>query len=152
MNKKDARYQKLEQLHERRKQVVRLYQAGCRIMAIVELTGLSYPSVRRALSLYEAGGMSALRPATRGRKKGTGRSLSPEQEEKIRDFVSHKRPEQLQLPYPIWTRAAVQQLIEQQCGVILTVRSAGNYLARWGIAPQRPIPRWLLEAREKKTF
>ena len=53
MEKEDARYQKLEQLHERRKQVVRLHRKGYGVMAIVELTGLSYPAVRLAIDLYE---------------------------------------------------------------------------------------------------
>jgi len=37
----DARYQTLEQLHERRKQVVRLHRKGYGVMSIVELSGLS---------------------------------------------------------------------------------------------------------------
>ncbi|MBS0303962.1 MAG: IS630 family transposase, partial [Proteobacteria bacterium] len=40
MDKEDARYQKLEQLHERRKQVVRLHRRGTAVMQIVALTGL----------------------------------------------------------------------------------------------------------------
>jgi hypothetical protein len=46
MDKEDARYQKLEQLHERRKQVVRLHRTGVGVMAIAGMTGLSYPAVR----------------------------------------------------------------------------------------------------------
>jgi hypothetical protein len=42
MDKEDARYQKLERLHERRKQVVRLHLRGTGVMQIVALTGLSY--------------------------------------------------------------------------------------------------------------
>ena len=53
MDKEDARYQKLEQLHERRKQVVRLHRKGHGVMAIVGMTGLSYPAVRLAIDLYE---------------------------------------------------------------------------------------------------
>jgi transposase len=33
------------------------------------------------------------------------------------------------------------QLIEQQCGVKLSVRVVGNYLNRWGFTPQKPIKR-----------
>ncbi|MCI4441323.1 MAG: helix-turn-helix domain-containing protein [Tibeticola sp.] len=65
MDKEDARYQKLEQLHERRKQVVWLHRKGYGVMAIVELKGLSYPTARRAIDLYEAGGAAALKPAAR---------------------------------------------------------------------------------------
>ena len=41
MDKEDARFQKLEQLHERRKQVVRLHLRGTGVMEIAALTGLS---------------------------------------------------------------------------------------------------------------
>lgn len=41
MDKEDARYQSLEQLHERRKQVVRLHRKGCGVMEIASLSGLS---------------------------------------------------------------------------------------------------------------
>ena len=75
MEKEDARYQTLERLHERRKQVVRLHVKGIKIMQIVTLTGLSYPTVRRSIELYERGSWEALRPAERGRSKGQGRVL-----------------------------------------------------------------------------
>ena len=45
MEKEGARNQTLAQLHERRKQVVRLYRQGTSIMQIVTMTGLSYPTV-----------------------------------------------------------------------------------------------------------
>ena len=63
MEKENARKQTLEQLHERRKQVVRLHKKGIKIMQIVDMTGLSYPPVRAAIDLFEAGGWSAIRPA-----------------------------------------------------------------------------------------
>lgn len=141
MDREDARYQKLEQLHERRKQVVRLHRKGHGVMAIVELTGLSYPAVRRAIDLYEAGGAAALKPAARGRAPGQGRSLSSAQEQLVRRTICEKRPEQLKMEFALWTRAAVMQLIEQLCGVRLSVRAVGNYLARWGFTPQKPIKR-----------
>ena len=49
MEKESARKQTLEQLYERRKQVVRLHIAAMGIMKIVELTGLTYPTVRSAI-------------------------------------------------------------------------------------------------------
>lgn len=66
MEKENARKQTLEQLHERRKQVVRLHKKGIKIMQIVEMTGLSYPPVRATIDLFEAGGWGAIRPALRG--------------------------------------------------------------------------------------
>ena len=139
MDKEDARYQKLEQLHERRKQVVRLYRKGQGVMAIVGLTGLSYPAVRLAVDLYEEGGYAALKPTPRGRAAGDGRTLTAEQEDAIRRMICDKRPEQLKMEFALWNRAAVMQLIEREIGIKLSIRGVGNYLRRWGFTPQKPI-------------
>ena len=139
MEKESARTQTLEQLHERRKQVVRLHKKGIKIMQIVEMTGLSYPPVRAAIDLYDAGGWSAIRPALRGRARGDGRVLSQVQEDAIQRMIIDKRPEQLKMDFHLWSRAAVGQLIEQEFGIKLQVRSIGKYLTRWGFTPQKPL-------------
>jgi transposase len=43
------------------------------------------------------------------------------------------------MPYALWTRTAVAQLIEQRFGVVLAVRTMGLYLKRWGFTPQKPM-------------
>ena len=53
MEKENARRQTLEQLHERRKQVVRLHKKDIKIMQIVSMTGLSYPAVRATIDRYK---------------------------------------------------------------------------------------------------
>jgi transposase len=141
MEKENARRQTLEQLHERRKQVVRLHRKGIKIMQIVSMTGLSYPAVRATLDRFEEGGWSAVRPTARGRARGDGRCLSEAQEDAIRRIIIDKRPEQLKMEFFLWSRAAVGQLIEQEYGITLHVRSVGKYLARWGFTPQKPIKR-----------
>ena len=117
MKKESARNQTLDQLYERRKHVVRLYKQGIKIMQLVTMTGLSYPTVRTAIDLFEAGGWSAIRPAPRGRARGDGRVLSAAQEETIQRLISDKRPEQLKLDSSLWSRAAVGPLIEQEFGI-----------------------------------
>jgi transposase len=141
MDKENARQQTLEQLHERRKQVVRLHKKGIGVMQIAGMTGLSYPAVRVCVDLFEAGGWAAVRPASRGRSRGTGRTLSAVQEAAIQRTIIDKRPEQLKMDFFLWSRAAVGQLIEQEYGIKLHVRSVGKYLTRWGFTPQRPIKR-----------
>jgi transposase len=141
MEKENARKQTLEQLHERRKQVVRLHKKAIGIMQIVDMTGLSYPAVRSCIDLFEAGGWQAIRPALRGRSAGTGRSLTQAQEGSIQRTIIDNRPEQLKMDFFLWSRAAVGQLIEQEYGIKLHVRSVGKYLKRWGFTPQKPIKR-----------
>ena len=141
MEKENARKQTLEQLHERRKQVVRLHKKALGVMQIVSLTGLSYPAVRACIDLFEAGGWPAIRPVMRGRRPGVGRALSQVQQDCIERTIIDKRPEQLKMDFFLWSRAAVGQLIEREYGIKLHVRSVGKYLARWGFTPQKPIKR-----------
>lgn len=141
MEKEDARYQSLEQLHERRKQVVRLHRKGIKVMQIVALTALSYPTVRSVISRYESGGWLAIRPGPRGRNRGDGRILSPAQEQAIQQLIIDQRPEQLEMELSLWSRPAVSQLIEQELGIRLQARSVGKYLARWGFTAQKPVKR-----------
>jgi transposase len=139
MDKEDARYQSMEQLHERRKQVARLHRQGFGVMQIVQLCGLSYPTVRGIIDRYEQGGAATLKPARRGHKNGDGRSLNVQQEQRIQQLICEKRPEQLKMDFALWNRAAVMQLIERECGIRLSIRAVGNYLKRWGFTPQKPI-------------
>ena len=141
MSEHDARGQTLVELHERRKQVIRLHKQSYGVMQIVALPNLSWPAVRAAIDLYEAGGMAALKPKERGKKAGDGRSLTADQEARIRKLICDKRPEQLKMDFALWTRAAVGELIERECGIELKVRAVGNYLKRWGFTPQKPIKR-----------
>ena len=139
METTDKEVQTVEQLYALRKQAVRLHNKGTPVMQIVTATGLSWPSVRSALDLYERGGMVALRPSLRGKKPGTGRSLTVEQEQAIQRLICDQRPEQMKMDFALWSRPAVMQLIEREYGIKLHVRSVGKYLTRWGFTPQKPI-------------
>ena len=141
MDKEDARTQTRGELFTRRKEVIRLHKKGYAVMQLVELTGLSWSAVRVALDLYEEGGIAALKPDARGKKLGSGRSLSAEQEQALQKIICDKRPEQLKMDFFLWSRPAVKELIERECGIALSVRSVGQYLARWGFTPQKPIKR-----------
>jgi transposase len=140
MEKEDARKTPVS-LHERRKQVVRLHRKGYGPMKIAELTGLSWGAVNTALTLFEDGGAAALKPKTRGRKSGMGRTLTQEQELRIQKLICEKRPEQLKMDFALWTRGAVKELIERELGFELSIRAVGDYLCRWGFTPQKPIKR-----------
>ena len=110
-------------------------------MSIVEQTGLSWSAVNAAIGLFDDGEWRALKPLARGKKLGSGRSLSAEQEQSIRQIICDKRPEQLKMEFALWNRAAVGVLIERECSITLSIRAVGNYLKRWGFTPQKPIKR-----------
>ena len=76
MEKENAAKQTLDQLHERRKQVVRLHKKGIKIMAIAAMTGLSYPCVRSTVDLLiPAAGPSFVRPPEGAAKAMAGCSV-----------------------------------------------------------------------------
>lgn len=139
MDKVDARFQTLDRLHLRRKQVVRLHGQGFGVMRIVALSGLSYPTVRVTIDRYREGGAAAVKPARRGKHTGQGRSVSVAQEASIQRIICDQRPEQVKMEFALWSRAAVMKLIERECGITLSVRGVGTCLSRWGFTPQKPI-------------
>ena len=152
MVKVDARGQSRETLHERRRQVIALHKDGVPVMQIVERSGLSWSAVNAAIKLFQVEGELALRPAQRGRKQGTGRSLTEQQENEVRQFIRKKRPWYYGLKETLWSRVAVKQLIKQKCEVELSDRAVGNYLSRWGLqlknATERPYARCSVEVRK----
>jgi len=87
---------------------------------------------------HEAAEAKALRDAPSGRKSGHGRLLDAAQEAMVRKLITGKTPDQLKMPYALWTRTAVAQLIEQRW-LRLPVRTMGLHLARWGFTPQKPM-------------
>lgn len=141
MDKDDARKLSPAEQHERRRQVIRAHKRGRTKTQIAEGIGLSYTAVSKVIARYEAEGIGALAPRTRGRRSGEDRALTVEQEEKVQRIICDKRPEQLKMEFALWSRAAVMQLIAVEFGITLHVRSVGKYLARWGFTPQKPIKR-----------
>ena len=128
-----------EARQERRVQVIRLRKAGRTYDEIAEQTGLSRTGVFNICKRHEAGGAKALKDAPGGRKLGDKRLLDAEQEAAVRKLIADRTPDQLKMPYALWTRAAVSQLIEQRFGIRLAVRTMGLYLSRWGFTPQKPM-------------
>lgn len=121
-------------------------------MQIVKRSGLSWSAVNAAIKTFHAEGALALEPARRGRKQGSGRILTEQQEDEIRQFIRKKRPWFYGLKETLWSHVAVRQLIEQKCEVKLSDRAVGNYMSRWGLqlknATERPYARCSVEIKK----
>ncbi|CBJ50654.1 putative transposase [Ralstonia solanacearum PSI07] len=124
---------------ERRVQVIRLRKAGHTYDEIAQQTGLTKTGVFNICKRHIEGGAKALKDAAAGRQVGQGRLLDLSQELLVRQLIADKMPDQLKMPYALWTRAAVGELIEQCFGIRLAVRTVGLYLKRWGFTPQKPM-------------
>ena len=126
-------------LLEKRKQVVNLFKKGMRLKDISEATGLCWQAIRNAIDLYEQRGVKGLEPGRRGRPAGKGRRLTAEQERQVQKDICDRRPEQLKMEFALWTRGAVLVYIREHFGIEMPVRTVGEYLRRWGYAPQKPV-------------
>src|SRR5215212_3882981 len=126
---------------ERRRQVIGLRQSGMTYQAIAELVGLSPTGVLNICHRFAAEGAKGLVSKPRGRKPGEQCLLNPAQEAEIQALIRRHTPDELGLPFALWSRAAVRALIAHRCGVELAVRTVGKYLARWGFTAQKPIRR-----------
>jgi len=56
-------------------------------------------------------------------------------------LICHRCPDQLGLPFALWTREAVGQLLAQRFGLHVSVWTVGCYLKQWGFTPQKPLRR-----------
>ena len=141
MKLRDARTIDSAALYERRKQAIMLYNSGMTRLEIAPKVGVSRVTVGQWIKAWKEGGQAALKVKSSGRPKGSGRKLYPHEEAEIKRCLVDKCPDQLKLPFALWTRQAVQELIKQRFGIEMTLVSVGRYLKSWGYTPQKPIRR-----------
>ncbi len=124
-----------------RNQFIRLRKKGWKLEAISEAIGVCHSTVKNWSQDYEKGGSNALQIKIRGRKTGEKRTLTPGQESEIRKLIRDNCPEQLKMPFALWTRIAIRQLIKRMFSINMPIRTVGEYLKRWGYTPQKPLRR-----------
>lgn len=139
--RRDARTLAPAAQEEKRRTAVRLRQAGESFVEIGAVLGVHYMTVSGWWDRFQAGGLDALAARPRGRRVGTQRTLTAQQERTIRRLVADKTPDQLRMPFALWTRAAIGELIRTRYGIRMPVRTIGHYLQRWGFTPQKPLKR-----------
>lgn len=134
----DYRKASSESVYELKKVALRLRRKGKTTKEICEFTGLCYKTVRDTFKAYDKGGINAIKPKVRGRKKGEKRTLTPTQEKEIFNSLVDHDPDQLKIKGCMWTREGVQELIQKRYGITMPIRTIGEYLKRWGLTVQRP--------------
>jgi transposase len=139
-----------------RRRCVAAIRGGMNIATAAKAYGVSYTSAHRWQKAHKEGGAKSLASGKRGRKTGEKRRLDPKQEAKLKRMIIDSTPEQLKLPFMLWERRAVQELVSQTFQIELPLRTVGEYLLRWGLTCQRPatafyeqqpkaVKRWIKE-------
>ncbi len=135
----DGRCESNDVLDALRLRAVPARELGSAVVDIAAILGVREETVSRWCSRYDRGGREALPGDRTGRPIGSGRRLDSEQEQGIRQAIETKSPQELTIPSALWTRQAVRELIRQQVGIRLPIRTVGESLRRWGYTPQKPV-------------
>lgn len=141
MKKLDARSLSQEAKEALRKRAVLAVLSGLRQNHVARTLGVSPYAVNLWMKAYRTAGEAGLTARRKGPPKGFGKKLTARRERQVCRWVIGKHPEQLRLPFVLWTREAVRELVERRFGVRLGLSTVGVYLKAWGLTPQKPVRR-----------
>lgn len=136
----DARTLPPEAQEDIRRKAVKACLEGRKKTEVAEIFGVTRQAVTKWVKRFQEGGEKTLKARRRGRRRG-GKKLLPWQAAQTARMVMDRHPEQLKLPFYLWTRQAVVDLVMRKYGVTLSVWTIGRYLKGWGLTPQKPIRR-----------
>jgi len=121
-----------------RKRAIALLKQGEKKKELARIFGVNVNTITNWTKRYKLNGTKGLIGAKRGVKSENKKLLSTEQEKRIQNLIVDKMPDQLKLPFALWTRKAVKELIEREYGIVLAITTTGDYLRSWGFTPQKP--------------
>ena len=123
-----------------------------RALFLIERQGLSQGQAAQPVGVHrqtvntwvkrhrEQGGDGLLDGRRVSPRRGKG-ILSAEEAGRIRVLIVEHTPDQLGLPFGLWTSRAVRELIARRSAKRLGLTAVQLYLRRWGLTPQKPLVR-----------
>jgi transposase len=138
MEKEDFRKIKDDIRDPIRKQAIRMIKKGIMKKEVASVLGVHVNTITNWVKKYRNQGSKGLKGMKRGVKSEDKKLLSSLHERQVQDMICDTMPDQLKLPYALWTRKAVMELIEREFGIKLAVTTTGDYLRSWGYTPQKP--------------
>jgi transposase len=139
MEKQDARSLPGEAQEDLRRRVVQAVEKGLSQTEAAGVFGIARGTVSRWMGLVESAGRGALKARRRGRPPVS--RLAPHQAATAVRHILSGCPDQLSLPFALWTREAVQELLSRKFALQVSVWTVGRYLRAWGLTPQKPVRR-----------
>jgi transposase len=123
----------------RRRAVRAVREEGMSKSEAARTFGVSRTSIHAWLGKFAMRGAPGLASRTRGRPRRS--RLAGHQAATTVRLIADRCPDQLKLPFALWTREAVAQLIADRYDIQVSVWTAGRYLKKWGFTPQKPLRR-----------
>jgi transposase len=125
----------------RRRALFLIDQEGLSQGQAAQMVGVHRQTVNTWLKRYRQQGESGVLDGRRvSPRRGKG-ALSAEEAGQVRAWIVEQTPDQLGLPFALWTSRAVRELIERRLAKRLGLTAVQLYLQRWGLTPQKPLAR-----------
>lgn len=142
MKKFDARKLSSEQQKLLRiKAVDMVFKHGYTKRATANALEVTRSIVIKWCQAFEEGGYDALELGRRGRRPQEQQRLAPFQCAAIVRIITDSTPDQEKMPFVLWERVAVRELIQNKFGITFALRTISDYLKRWNMTAQKPIER-----------
>lgn len=125
----------------RRRVVYAVIEDGASPAQAARTFGVCRQSVAAWVGRVESDGVRALSARKRGPKPGGNRLGDATTERAIVRSIRGGCPDQMLLPFALWSRSAVIALIRKRTGRAVSLSTAGRYLKRWNMTPQKPMRR-----------
>lgn len=105
---------------------------------VAKVLGINRTTIYRWMSRFAEDGYKGLK-----RKKAPGKEplLNPFQMKSLYYMVVDSTPEQMKLPFALWTLAGIQKCIRERFDVNLSKATMGRVMARLGLSFQKPLQR-----------
>jgi len=118
--------------------VLGITEEGLSQKEAVRLYRVSRAAVIKWTSIYRKKGIKGLHKKVQGRPQSRGK-LAGWQAAWVVRTITDKCPEQLKMPWGLWTRDAIQALIKDNYKIDLSISSVSRLLKKWGFTAQKPI-------------
>ena len=106
-----------------------------------EAVGVSRQTVNQWMKRHAKSGEAGLRDGRRiSARKGNGK-LTAAEAVRVQRWIRDKCPDQLKMPYVLWTAPVVRDLIRLRLGKNLGLSTVQLYLKRWTFTPRKPLKR-----------
>ena len=136
MKSQDARKLSHDKLTELRRRAVTAIQNGESPKDVARVMGVNRITVYGWLSLYRNGGWDNLDAKKRGGRKP---KLDAKALRWIYQIVTLGNPNQLKMPFVLWSAKLLAAAIEKKFGIKLSKASVCRLLHQLGLSPQRPL-------------
>lgn len=139
MKLKDARHMSASAQEALRYRVVNAIENGMSKSEASRVFKVSRTAIHNWTKATATEGAKALKAKKRGPRSSS--RLLPHQAATAVRLMELQCPEQLGLPFYLWTREAVQQFLAERFGLLVSVWTVGRYLKKWNFTPQKPLRR-----------